>query len=54
MSSGGARPGAGRKPGVKIGRIKPETVTFYRRVTQDEKEFLDEKLKEYRQQKSGR
>lgn len=44
---------AGRKKGVKIGKIKPETVTYYRRVTPDEKDFLDKKLEEYRQQKSS-
>lgn len=45
---GGARPNAGRKKGVKIGRIKPETVVFYVRVTPEEKEKLDKYLKELR------
>lgn len=45
---GGARPGAGRKKGVKIGKIKPETVCFHRRVTPDEREFLIKALEEYR------
>ena len=39
---------AGRKTGVKIGKIKPETVSFHRRVTPEEYKFLDEKLKEFR------
>ena len=30
--------GGGRKKGVKIGKIKPETVVFYKRVTPEEKE----------------
>lgn len=37
--------GAGRKTGKKIGKIKPETVIFYRRVTPDEKILLEETLK---------
>lgn len=43
--------GAGRKKGKKIGKIKPPTVSFNRRVTQEEKEFLDECLKKYRESK---
>lgn len=45
--------GAGRKAGKKIGRIKPPTVSFHRNVTPEEKEFLENALKEYRQQKRG-
>lgn len=45
--------GGGRKAGKKIGKIKPETVVFFRRVTLEEKEFLEKALKEYRQQKRG-
>lgn len=41
---GGARTNAGRKPGVKIGKIKPETIVYYRRVTKEEAEFLDKQL----------
>ena len=48
MPRGGSRPGAGRKPGVKI---KPDTVVFYRRVTPDEYKFLDEQLEKYKEQK---
>lgn len=39
---------AGRKTGVKIGKIKPETVSFHRRVTPKEYKFLEKKLKEFR------
>ena len=39
---------AGRKTGVKIGKIKPETVSFHRRVTPEEYKFLEKKLKEFR------
>ena len=34
---GGKREGAGRKKGVKIGKIKPETVMFARRVTPNQR-----------------
>lgn len=40
--------GGGRKKGVKIGRIKPETVHFTKRVTPTEKEFLLNALTKYR------
>jgi len=49
---GGARPNAGRKPGVKIGKIKPETILFSRRVTNDEYLLLEEYLKKIRSTKS--
>lgn len=39
---GGARPGAGRKAGKKI---KDDTVVFYRRVTPEEKQKLEQYLK---------
>ena len=45
---GGKREGAGRKKGVKIGRIKPETVMFARRVTPEEHKKLTAYLKELR------
>jgi hypothetical protein len=45
--------GGGRKKGVKIGRIKPETVSFHRNVTPDEKEFLEKCLAEYRANKDN-
>lgn len=48
---GGARPNAGRKPGVKIGKIKPETILFSRRVTNEEFLLLDEYLKKIRSSK---
>lgn len=38
--------GAGRKTGKKIGKIKPETVIFYRRVTPEQKEILEKTLNE--------
>lgn len=41
---GGWRNG-GRKKGVKI---KPETVTFYRRVTPEEREYLEKCLQDFR------
>lgn len=44
---------AGRKTGVKIGKIKPETVSFHRRVTPEEYKFLDEKLKEFRKKRDN-
>lgn len=50
MTRGGARPGAGRKPGVKI---KPATVVFYARVTNEEKEFLTKKLQEFREKRGS-
>lgn len=40
--------GSGRVAGKKIGRIKPETVVFYKRVTPDEKQALEAFLKELR------
>lgn len=39
--------GGGRKKGVKI---KPETVVFYKRVTPEEKEKLEQYLNELRKQ----
>lgn len=45
--------GAGRKAGKKIGRIKPPTIVYQKRVTPAEKEFLEKALKEFRQQKRG-
>ena len=39
--------GGGRKKGVKI---KPETVVFYKRVTSEEKEKLEQYLNELRKQ----
>lgn len=42
---------AGRKAGIKIGKIKPQTVSFHRRVTSDEYKFLDEQLKKYKKKK---
>ena len=45
---GGKREGAGRKKGVKIGRIKPETVMFARRVTPEEHKKLTEYLNQLR------
>lgn len=47
---GGARPNAGRKPGVKIGKIKPETILFSRRVTNDEYLLLEEYLEKLRKE----
>lgn len=44
--SGGWR-GGGRKKGAKI---KPETVVFYKRVTPEEKEKLEQYLNELRKQ----
>lgn len=46
---GGKRENAGRKSGVKIGKIKPETVVFYARVTNEEKEKLESYLKQLRE-----
>lgn len=48
MPRGGARTGAGRKPGVKIGKIKPETINYFRKVTPQEKKYLDSCLTNYR------
>lgn len=48
---GGKRAGAGRKKGVKIGRIKPETVLFSARVTPEQKEKLQNFLKELKEKK---
>lgn len=45
-SHGGARTGAGRKPGKKIGPIKPPTILYQRRVTEEEKIALDNLLDE--------
>lgn len=45
---GGKREGAGRKKGVKIGKIKPETVMFSRRVTPEEYKKLTEYLENLR------
>lgn len=45
---GGKRPNAGRKPGVKIGKIKPETILFSRRVTKEQYELLEAYLNELR------
>ncbi len=45
---GGARAGAGRKKGVLIGPIKPATTRFNKRITFEEKEFLERCLDEYR------
>lgn len=39
--------GAGRKKGVKIGKIKPETVVFYKRVTPDAKIYLEQCYQDY-------
>ena len=41
--------GAGRKTGKKIGKIKPETVVFYRRVTPEQKEILEKTLNELKE-----
>lgn len=40
--------GGGRKPGVKIGKIKEETVVFYKRVTPKEKTQLEKILENLR------
>lgn len=37
--------GGGRKKGVKI---KPETIVFYKRVTPQEKEYLEKCLNDFR------
>ncbi len=47
---GGAREGSGRKKGIKIGKIKPETVVFYKRVSLEEKDFLEKALDKYRKE----
>ncbi len=52
MPSGGARPNSGRKKGVKIGKIKPETVNFHRRVFPEWVEPLDKLLKELKATKN--
>lgn len=41
---------AGRKAGVKIGKIKPETVVFARRVTKEEKKMLEKALEKFRKE----
>lgn len=43
--------GAGRKTGKKIGKIKPETVVFYCRVTPEQKEILKKTLNELKKKK---
>lgn len=45
--------GAGRKRGKKIGKIKPTTVCFHRRVTTEEKEYLEKCLDDFRNKKKG-
>ena len=45
--------GGGRKAGKKIGRVKPETVVFFRRVTPEVKEYLEKCLEEYIQKNKG-
>lgn len=44
MARGGRREGAGRP----IGTTKTPTVVFYRRVSVEEKEYLEKCLEEYR------
>ena len=46
MTWGGKRPNSGRKKGVKIGHIKPQTVCYHRRVQPEWVEELDKKLNE--------
>lgn len=46
MSQGGKREGAGRKPGTKTSN---NVTTFYARCTQEEKQLLQEYLKNIRQ-----
>ena len=45
--------GGGRKKGVKIGKTKPETTNFHRRVTIEEKEYLEQCLEDFRNKKKG-
>lgn len=46
MARGGKRPNSGRKKGVKIGHIKPQTICYHRRVLPEWVEELDKRLNE--------
>ena len=48
MARGGKREGAGRPTGT----TKEPTVVFYRRVFEEEKEYLEKCLEDYRKQKN--
>jgi hypothetical protein len=49
---GGKRPNAGRKKGVKIGHIKPQTVCYHRRIPPEIVEPMDKYLKELKATKN--
>ena len=52
IGRGGWR-GGGRKKGVKIGKLKPDMINFHRRVTPEEKEYLEKCLADFRNKKEG-
>lgn len=52
MARGGKRPNAGRKKGVKIGRIKPVTVCYHRRIPPEFVEPMDKYLNELKATKN--
>lgn len=52
MPSGGKRPNAGRKKGVKIGHIKPQTVCYHRRIPPELVEPMDKYLRELKATKN--